>query len=257
MDKVLPGETLDQYLDRVVPPWTFKKSLAYRLERRIAYREGRNSVCDVGDEMLSPANRLLVADDDIKHLERWIEDGDNPIWEAFCDFRHITFISGVLYLRRVADAADDGHDFQKEEVLALNNRLSILAGAAEMLADFYRDPEFMRDDCKWSEQWPLMPLARAIRFLDREAALLRASIVDNIPETDISRQENTKEGGGRSRGQLTFMREAHKLVSGEKRSNHIVAELTNIAFDLDDVTATEVQVACRPRRRKAKHSTAK
>jgi hypothetical protein len=50
------------------PEGTFKKSLAYRLERRIAYREGRNSVCEVGDEMLSPANRLLVADDDIKHF---------------------------------------------------------------------------------------------------------------------------------------------------------------------------------------------
>jgi hypothetical protein len=189
-------------------------------------------------------------------LERWIEDGDNPIWEIFrssrCD------ITDVLYLRRVADAADDGHDFQKEEVVALNSRLSRLADAAELLADFYRDPEWLSLGSEWSEGGTIIiPSDTAIRFLDQEAVLLRASMNRNIPETDISRQVNIKKGGSRSCGQLTFMREAHKLVSGGKRSNHIVAELTNIAFDLDDVTAAEVKVACRPRRRKGKHSTPK
>src|SRR5271165_2541293 len=133
----------------------FKEELARSLRRKLARRDGKIAWDSPGIEMLSAAKRKALYEADIKHLERWMEDGDNQIWEAFLGFNDVVFIEMVLDQRRIAEAAKDGNDLVRTEAEIINKKLNDLADAAEALAAFYRDPNIMPWDSKWSSELPL------------------------------------------------------------------------------------------------------
>jgi hypothetical protein len=210
----------------------FKEVLAQVLERRLAGWDSRVILCLPGMDQLKPADRNKLKAADVGHLNRWIENADSSVWQFFHPKSDdvFGFIELVLEERRIAAAANDALDLNA----AKHERLNRLAFACDELAAFYRNPGILLIGGRFKRE--LMSLEELVALHVREAELLRSE-APPIRAIDISRQgKNKKKGGERTRGELTFMRQMSRLMVElyGKKHNQIVAELTNIAFDLEN-----------------------
>lgn len=194
---------------------------------------------------------------DKSHLDRWIRyidelgDADNQVWNLLAS-EAVTIIGLAVDTRRLAENAERGDEERKRDQETRKAALRAANSAAE-LAKFLRNIKIVlletiaRRDLKIS-------LDDLANLHEREAEMLRRAAP--LVHPSRIRRQRAKKGDRWSRGELTFMREMSGFISHifGKKYDEAVAEMTNIAFDLQDqiATAEDVRSACKPSTRAAR-----
>jgi hypothetical protein len=217
----------------------------------------------LGDPTLSEADRA--------HLERWLDEADDPVWEQIAaeaesyvilpplvDSPYSSFIGTALRLRNYVETKlDKPHLLRKRERERREQKFADLTALATMMDEVVRRYRRLRpmppDPSGRPGKWEL-----PLEWLKQEAKSIRHQAQDFLePEPDysggplrvnVSRQTGGKRKRRHSRELGVFMQEMVNLMYSAcgKPRYQAVAIMANIAFPAANVDADDVRSACRP-----------
>jgi hypothetical protein len=225
---------------------------------------------------------------DRAHLERWLEEVGDPVWEqlaadtrrygelpAFVEGPYSIFIGSALRARQFAESQNDSPAVQRKlKQQHEQQESSDLLELAEKIDDVVRH----RQSCRKAQHpqrvpSPTGPLPdlpqeaeakRSLEWLRREADRIR-QVAEKVsagePNWDcspipvrVSRQSGGKGKRNQSRELGVFMQQMVNCMYRccGKPHYHAVSMITNIGFPDADVVAEDVRSVCRPTTRTAR-----
>jgi hypothetical protein len=222
----------------------------------------------LGDPKLSEADRA--------HLERWLDEADDPVWEqiaadaesygilpTYDDGPYHYFIGSVLLLRKyVQTKLDKPSLLRKRERERREQKFADWMALATMMDEVLRryqesQREYMPPDPsgrpgKW--KLPLEWLEQEAQRIRHRAHAMLEQEPSNLPlgfgplRVNVSRQTGGKRKRRHSRELGTFMQAmVNRMYSAcGKPRYEAVAMIANIAFPCAYVDADDVRSACRP-----------
>jgi hypothetical protein len=216
----------------------------------------------LGDPKLSEADRA--------HLERWLDEADDPVWEQIAaeaesyvillplvDGPYSSFIGTALRLRNYVETQlDKPHLLHKRERKRREQKFADLMALATTMDEVV--PRYRHlvprapDPSGRPGEWEL-----PLKWLKQEAKRIRHRAQDLLdPEPDyswprrvnVSRQTGGKRKRRHSREIGVFMQEMVNIMYSAcgKPRYQAVAMIANIAFPAANVDADDVRSACRP-----------
>jgi hypothetical protein len=233
--------------------------------------------------------RLSLSEADRAHLNRWLEEVRDPIWEkiaadarahgelgAVVEGPYSIFIGAALRARQFAESETDAPAVQrKRKQQREQQESSELRALADKMEEVVRHYQACRkaqhpQRVPSPSGFPLSPSPReletkqSLEWLGRNAHRLRQLAErpsagepnwdwDRIP-VHVSRQSGGKGKRNQSRKLGVFMQQMVNCMDRccRKPRYDAVATMTNIAFPDADVVAEDVRSACRPTTRTAR-----
>jgi hypothetical protein len=212
-------------------------------------------------EVLLKNRELTQLDRD--HLQRWASDEymRDPIWSQLAAAAHARgvlpggvfyqdLIDETLYMRRKAESAASGIDFDLRHNQSLHQRQVELAKKADDLADFYKWAEGYSGVAMFFQRF-LRPVNELEELHRREAALFRERTRRKPKQTvRISRQDRSqsrKVGGLRRINAFIDLANSYLTFAVSEKPNYeALAILTEIAFPDFERDPEFVRTSLRP-----------